>query len=495
VIVTRILAGVVGLLLLLLGIGFLIMPEVVATFMLSLRTSGAGINSLRADLGALFLGMGVFTLLGVFSRHRWWLVVPIAFLVSVVIGRLISVSVDPFPAATTRALVGELIFVFILSFAMVSHALSSRTELRPQVLRTFISRGFLIPAAIVVVLLVGAFAIRPQIGSQLWSRAISGMISQSEIEDLPDGLHVGLAGTGSPLPDAQRVGQSIFVIAGEHLFIIDSGPGSTLNLERMKVPIETADAILLTHFHSDHIADLGELLLKSWTYGARTEPMLVMGPEGVESVVEGFNMAFALDAEYRHAHHGDAVAPTTGAGGRAKTITGFGDDESIVIFQTDDLTATAFLVDHRPVKPAVGYRFDYKGRSVIVSGDTMPSESLMRQAEGVDLLIHETANPDMLAVLNRAASDADQDIAASVANDILTYHTFPEETARIARDANAGYLVMTHILPPMPAAILHPAFMGDSKNIFDGPITIAYDGMLFSLLPDKIDIERQWLLR
>jgi len=385
--------------------------------------------------------------------------------------------------------------VFILSFAMVSQALSSRTESRTQVMRTFISRGFLIPAAIVVALLVSAFAIRPQIASQLWSGAISGMISQSEIEDLPDGLHVGLAGTGAPMPDAQRVGQSTFVIAGKHLFIIDSGPGSTLNLERMKVPIETADAILLTHFHSDHIGDLGELLLKSWTYGARTEPMLVIGPEGVESVVEGFNMAFAFDAEYRYAHHGDVVAPTTGAGGRAETITGFGDDESTVIFQTDDLTVTAFLVDHRPVKPAVGYRFDYKDRSVLVSGDTFPSESLMRQAEGVDLLIHETANPDMLAVLNRAALDADKDIAAIVANDILTYHTFPEETARIARDANAGSLVMTHILPPMPASILHPLFLGDSKNIFDGPITIAYDGMLFSLLPDTIEIERQWLLR
>jgi len=79
--------------------------------------------------------------------------------------------------------------------------------------------------------------------------------------------------------------------------------------------------------------------------------------------------------------------------------------------------------------------------------------------------------------------------------DIVGYHTFPEETARIARDANAGSLVMTHILPPMPASILHPLFLGDSKNIFDGPITIAYDGMLFSLLPDTIEIERQWLLR
>ncbi|MBN1685208.1 MAG: MBL fold metallo-hydrolase [Spirochaetales bacterium] len=493
--VTRILAGVVGVILLLIGLSILIMPEVVGTFLLSLSTTGAGINSLRADLGALFLGMGFFALLGVFSRYRWLLLVPVVFLVLVMFGRLIGVSVDPFPITTTGALVGELIFAFFLSSAVVTHALSSKPEPRPPVLKAIFNLRFLIPAAVVVVLLIIAFAARPQIGSRLWSGAISGMISQSEIEDLPDGLHVGLAGTGAPMPDSKRVGQSTFVMAGKHLFLVDCGAGSTLNLELMKVPIETAEAILLTHFHSDHIADLGELLLKSWTYGARTEPMLVMGLEGVESVVEGFNMAFRLDAKYRYAHHGDAVAPPSGAGGRAKTIMGFGEDKSTVVFQTDDLTVTAFLVDHRPVEPAVGYRFDYKGRSVVVSGDTLPTESLMSQAEGVDLLVHEAMNPEMLAVLNREASTAGQDVAASVANDILTYHTFPEEAARIARDANVGHLVMTHILPPMPAAVLHPAFAGDSDRIYKGPITIAHDGMLFSLLPGTNEIEEKWLLR
>lgn len=493
--VTRVLAGVVGFVLLLQGLATLIMPEVTASVMLSLSTTGAGINSLRADLGALFLGMGVFTLLGVFSRHRRLLLVPLSFLVLVVAGRLIGLLVDPFPTTTTGALVGEILFALLLSLAVVSYTLSANAEPRPQVLSVILSRRFLIPAGVVVLLLAGAFLIRPQIGSQLWNGAITGMITRSELDDLPDGLHVGLAGTGAPMPDSKRVGQSTFVMAGEHLFIVDSGAGSTLNLELMKVPIEETDAVLLTHFHSDHISDLGELMLKIWTYGARTEPVLVMGPEGVESVVEGFNMAFGLDAQYRYAHHGDAVAPRTGAGGRAETITGFGDDESTVVFQTDDLTVTAFLVDHRPVEPAVGYRFDYKGRSVVLSGDTLPSESLMRQAEGVDLLLHDAMEPEMLAVLNRAAAATGQDVAATVANDILTYHTFPEEVARIARDANVGHLVMTHILPPMPASILHEAFLGDSRRTYGGPITVAHDGMLFSLLPDTDEIERQWILQ
>lgn len=382
VVATRIAAGVVGFALLLLGLAMLIAPEVVATLMLSLSTTGAGGNSLRADLGALFLGMGGFTLVGVFSRHRWLLLIPIVFLVLVIAGRLVGAAVDQFPIAATGALMGEVVFLLVLTLAVASYAGSTMAVPWPRALDVVWSCGFWIPVAVGAILLGGALMAKLQIGTALWKGAITGRISHSEIEDLPDGLYVGLAGSGAPMPDAKRVGQSTFVLAGNHLFIVDSGAGSTLNLELMKVPIETADAILLTHFHSDHIADLGELLLKSWTCGARTEPMLVVGPEGVESVVEGFNLAFGLDARYRYAHHGDAVAPHTGAGGRARTITGFGEDGSTVIFQTDDLTVTAFLVDNRPVRPALGYRSDYKGRSVVVSGDTLPSEPLMEQAGG-----------------------------------------------------------------------------------------------------------------
>jgi ribonuclease Z len=206
-------------------------------------------------------------------------------------------------------------------------------------------------------------------------------------------------------------------------------------------------------------------------------------------------MAFSPDAGFRHAHHGDAVAPLSGFGGSSQTITGFGDDESTVIFDEDGVTVTAFLVDHRPVDPALGYRFDYGGRSVVISGDTLPAESLMHQAQGVDLLVHEVMNPEMLSVLDRAATASGEDVVATVAQDIFTYHTFPEEAARIARDADVGHLVMTHFLPPLPASVLHPTFLGDSEDIYPGPITVADDGMLFSLRSDTTDIHEQWLLK
>jgi ribonuclease Z len=383
----------------------------------------------------------------------------------------------------------------IFAMAVASNALSGNDQKLPEILSVISSRRFLIATGVLIVFIAGTFLVRPQISAQVWSGGIAGRMSQSTIEDLPDGIHVGLAGTGAPMPDSQRVGISTFVIAGEHLFIVDSGPGSTLNLELMQVPLEETTAVLLTHFHSDHIGDLAELMLKIWTYGARTEPVLVMGPEGVDTVVNGFNQAFSIDAEYRHAHHGDAVAPASGSGGRPEVIDGFGSDESTVIFDADGVKVTAFLVSHKPVDPALGFRFDYGGRSVVLSGDTLPDETLMEQSKDVDLLVHDALNPEMLNVMAQAAFDNEETVGGTVALDILDYHAFTEETARIARDAEVGHLVIHQILPPIPASILHPVFLGDSEQIFSGPITVGYDGMLFSLPADSDDVEQQWLLR
>jgi len=493
--VTRVLAAGVGIILLTLGVGMLVLPEVLATSLFSLTARPAGINSLRADFAALFLGMGIFCLLGSFSRHRWLLVVPGFFLLLVICGRLIGALVDGFPMATTGALVAELLFLLILLLAIVSYVRSTKAQASPPVLKIVFSRAFVIPLGILVLVVAVALHMRASIGTWLFDRYAGDIMARSDIADLPDGLHVVLAGTGSPMPDPRRAGASTVVIAGKYQFIVDSGPGSTLNLERMKIPLEETDAVLLTHMHSDHIAGLGELLLKAWTGGARTGPLRVLGPVGVETVVEGFDQAFTLDTGYRHAHHGDAVAPTSGAGGRSEAILGFGQDGSTVVFKADDLTVTAFLVDHRPVVPALGYRFDYRGRSVVISGDTLPTESVRHHAAGVDLLVHEAMEPQMLSSIARAAAETGQKVVEHVAADILTYHTFPEEAARIAHDAGVGHLVLHHVIPPVPFSILEPAFLGESQRLYPGPITLGADGMLFSLLPNTTEIQEAWLLR
>lgn len=490
----RVAAGLVGLQLLLMGIGFLLFPEVLAMALFAAEPARAvGINALRGDFGGLFLGMGFFTLLGSVTRHRWLLVVPGVFLAMVLTGRLISVAVDDLPVVTPGAIVAELLFATVLGLALAADAARAGSS-DPGPLRAVFDWRVAAAAGAVGAVVVLGLASERTTGRFLLETVAGRRVGQDLVERLPDGLHVALAGTGSPMPDARRRGGSSVVVAGSHLFVVDAGPGSTLTLESMSVPLGDLDAVLITHLHSDHIGGLGELLLKAWTMGARTEPMPVMGPQGVDTLVEGFNMAYGEDSRLRIAHHGDRVAPESGAGGRAVTIAGFDASGARVVFDRDDVKVTAFLVDHRPAKPALAYRFDHQGRSLVISGDTLPTESMREHARGVDLLVHEVLQPELLRVVNRAAADQDRSVAEAVTNDILTYHTFPEEVARIGRDADVGHLVFHHFLPTVPVRALHAAFLGDSREIYDGPITMGTEGMIFSLLPGSSEVEMGWAL-
>jgi ribonuclease Z len=165
------------------------------------------------------------------------------------------------------------------------------------------------------------------------------------------------------------------------------------------------DGILLTHFHSDHIDGLGEMLLQRWATGGHVRPTPVYGSTGVEQVVAGFNQAYAQDSFYRVAHHGEQTMPLSGRGATAEGFMTSGVDASVVVLEQGDLRVTAFTVDHQPVSLAVGYRFDYKDRSLVVSGDTSKSVNLEEFAAGVDLLVHEALSPSLLLLLNQAARE------------------------------------------------------------------------------------------
>ena len=311
-----------------------------------------------------------------------------------------------------------------------------------------------------------------------------------------DGIYIGLCGTGSPLPDVHRVGACIAVLAGSHFFVVDAGEGSTRNVLLMNLPLIRADAILLTHFHSDHIADLGEMMLQRWAGGANQTPVDVIGPTGVERVVEGFNLAYQLDAGYRVAHHGADTMPPSGAGGVAKPFA-LSDEPNVsqVVFDQDGVKVTAFKVDHRPVEPAVGYRFDYKGRSAVVSGDTVYSESLLEHSQGADVLFHEALNATMVKLMNENASLTESPVLARITHDIPSYHSTPEEAAQIASKAGVKHLIYYHIIPPLPSPILHSLFIGDARKYYSGSITVGEDGMLVFLSVNSDQIEIKNVLR
>jgi ribonuclease Z len=270
-------------------------------------------------------------------------------------------------------------------------------------------------------------------------------------------LQAILCGSGSPLPDAERAGPCTAVLAAGRFFVVDAGLASWENLQRWGIPAGELDGVLLTHFHSDHIGGLGEVIFSSWA-GGRSEPLDVYGPAGVREVVDGFLHAYALDAKYRTAHHGAEAMPPRGAEAEAREIVFATDSTPVVVYDVEGLRITAFLVDHAPVEPAVGYRFDYGGRSLVVSGDTKRSGNLVAQSRGVDVLIHEVlADAPVRMVVERLRGNG-QERTAKLLADTLDYHTFPRDVFAIAGEANVSLLVLTHLVPPLPQAQAESVF-------------------------------------
>lgn len=347
---------------------------------------------------------------------------------------------------------------------------------------------------VALVLVVGALAyvFRRPLTMTIIPRVVAGNMLSNRLDELPDGLHVGLCGAGSPLPDPVRSGPCVAVAAGDRLFIVDAGSGTSRNLGRMGLPHGQIEGILLTHFHSDHIDGLGEMLMQRWVNGSHTLPTPIHGPDGVEDVVQGFNLAYKNDAIARTAHHGSDIVPPSGTGARAVpfAVPAPGDGVKIV---DDDLTITAFVVDHDPVRPAVGYRFDYKGRSVLVSGDTDKSENVAKFGQGVDLMVHEALSPELVNLLTEGARNAGRPKLEKITTDILDYHASPVEVAETARDAGAQELLFYHIVPPLLLPTMEEIFVEGVADTYDGPFTVGKDGTFMSLPAGSTEITKQEL--
>ncbi len=339
---------------------------------------------------------------------------------------------------------------------------------------------------LVIAMAVGAVScvFRKQIALRLMERVVTANIESPLIDELPDGLHVLLCGAGSPLADAERSGPCVAVIAGEKLFIFDSGSGSSRVLARARIPQGRVDALFLTHFHSDHIDGIGELMLQRWAGGGRPTPLPIYGGPGVEQVVDGFNLAYTPDVGYRVAHHGEQTMPRSGAGAVAKPFVVPPPGIPQQVYSDADTKIVAFRVEHPPIEPAVGYRIDYKGRSVVISGDTNKSSNVEKFAEGVDLLVHEALSRELVAVLNRGAESAGNQRLVKITADILDYHASPIEAAEIARDAKVGALLYYHIVPPLPLAPLEDVFLEGVSDVYDGPVIVGIDGTLVRMPAD-----------
>ncbi|RLQ22621.1 MBL fold metallo-hydrolase [Seongchinamella sediminis] len=344
-------------------------------------------------------------------------------------------------------------------------------------------------AVLVVMAVIGllVYSQRANIAARIMERGIEQRLFADRVNELEDGLHLALCGAGGPLPAPKASGPCVAVVAGKRLFVVDVGTDSPRNLGRMRYQVGNIEAVFLTHFHSDHIDGLGELATLRWAGGDNTRPLPVYGPEGVGQVVDGFNSAYAQDFRYRHQHHGDSVAPRSGAGLQARPFSKPAMGELATVIDDGGLTVEALAVDHSPVDPAVGYRFSYRGRSLLITGDTVKLANIEQFARGVDLLVHEALAPNLVNMMSAVASRQGNPIIEKITHDILDYHASPVAAAETARDAGVGHLLYYHIVPPLVIPGQKALFLDGAGDIFPD-YTIGEDGVEFSLPANSGDI-------
>ncbi len=294
-------------------------------------------------------------------------------------------------------------------------------------------------------------------------------------------VHVVILGSGTPQTGTGRLPQSTAIIAGERFIVVDAGEGAGRQIADLKLPLEAVTDVLITHFHSDHIGGLGQLLNQSWNAG-RAHPIVVRGPQQLDELMAALERFYEPDIGYRSAGKVESNDPTL-ALGEVKAFEMVEGENEWLLSDDDGIRITAFRVDHGHVFPAVGYRIEALGRSVVISGDTMATPLVVRAAMGADLLVHEAVNGDMMRSAAVALDEAGLPTQAARARGVVAYHADILEVADVAREAGVRHLVLSHLLPAPPNRIAESIFVEGMNQRFDGEITLARDGMEFTLDP------------
>ena len=287
-----------------------------------------------------------------------------------------------------------------------------------------------------------------------------------------DEFRVTLLGTGSPNPVLRRFGPGVLVQAGGKNLLIDCGRGVTQRLLQSGVKLGAVDALFVTHLHSDHIVGIPDLWLTGWleaNYGQREGSFRVYGPAGTQGLMDGLVTAYDWDIKARIADQGLKAANIR------PEVTEF---KQGVIYDNGGVKVTAFEVDHGDLlKPAFGFRVDYAGRSVTVSGDTRFNENLISNATGTDLLIHQVA------------AVREELLKSPVFKVILDHHTKPEEAGVVFTRAKPKLAVFYHFVllgTPAVPAVTEDEVLAMTRKTYAGPLLIGEDLMAFRIDRDQV---------
>ena len=333
-----------------------------------------------------------------------------------------------------------------------------------------------------IVLIVFVLIRIPAIQDRIAPLAMVALLSPADLPE-EDSLSALVCGSASPLGATDRAQTCIMVRAGDEIYIVDIGDGANRNLGRWRIPMNKVQAVLLTHLHSDHISDLADLHLATWIPNRKSQ-LKVYGPQGVEFVTRGFEEAYQSDYFFRNEHHGDEVAPLHSVGFEPITI----DLNKPIIIEKDGLKVTAFEVPHDPVKPALAFRFDYKGRSIVISGDTIYSENLISYSKDADVLFHEALSMNIVSMMEDFTKRSGNDLLSKILFDVQDYHTDPVDAAKAANEAGVKHLIFYHLAPAPAIWLVEDMFVRGVNSIRDD-WTLSDDGTMVVLPVNSEEIK------
>ena len=270
-------------------------------------------------------------------------------------------------------------------------------------------------------------------------------------------------GTGMPRPDPQHAGPSTAITAGDAWFLVDSGRGVTMRVAATPLKYDKMRAVFITHLHSDHTAGLPDLFVSSWMFGRKTTSLQLYGPAGIKKLAAAMLQFFDYDIHIRR----DLVEHLPAAGATIRTHV----VREGVVYDDGEVRVTAFDVEHPPVKPAYGYRFDSGGSSIVITGDTRPNPNLVRYAKGADILVSEAYLPEWF----------DKVDTPEVAARLKAYHTTPEQAGEMATVAGVKTLVLTHLVPPGA----EETFRQRAQTTFKGRVVVGRDLMTVSASEER----------